>query len=301
MGALSEWIRQVVLVLILTGVVELALPPGTMRRYVQVVLGLLVLLAIIRPVLTWLGGEPARLVPAWERILEQAASGPAALGGSPPGAPPRVDASDLETAQDRTRSLALDLHRQRLVTLIREEVRNTTGLEPLAIDLDLVTDPGSPQWGAVLGLALHLPAWVAVDREPHAAPARRGGSPMPGAGADPSPAAQVAGGPGAGSPRMDGPAAGGGEGVLPGAIRPVEPVRIAPIGPGQDAAGAAPGRGADPTPGAGGRVAPLSEASRQSLAARVRQAVAARLDLAPAAVRVVWVEAVEGGDAGARP
>lgn len=300
MGALSEWIRQVILVLILTGVVELALPAGTMRRYVQVVLGLLVLLAIIRPVLAWLGGEPATLVPAWERILEQAGAGAAPLADGVPGTPPRLDADHLAAAQDRTRSLALDLHRQRLVTLIREAVRTATGLEPLAIDLDLVTDPASPRWGAVLGLTLHLPAWSAVDQDPQVPAAPQGGLPRPEGGSGPSAAAPGPGGAAAGSPR-DGADPEDGEGALPGAIRPVEPVRVGPIGPGRDAAAGAEGAGTGLGSAAGGRVVPLGEAARRSLAARVRQALAARLDLAPAAVRVVWVEAVEGGDAGATP
>ncbi len=76
MGALSDWVRQVVMVLVLTGVVELALPTGALRRYVQVVLGLLVLLAIVRPVLAWLGSEPATLVPAWQQVLEGMSAGP---------------------------------------------------------------------------------------------------------------------------------------------------------------------------------------------------------------------------------
>ncbi|PZN03622.1 MAG: sporulation protein, partial [Bacillota bacterium] len=85
-----------------------------------------------------------------------------------------------------------------------------------------------------------------------------------------------------------------------GAIRPVEPVRVGPIGPGRHAAGAGEARTGLGS-AAEGRVVPLGEAARRSLAARARRARAARLDLAPAAVRVVWVEAVEGGDAGATP
>ncbi|GAB6876020.1 stage III sporulation protein AF [Thermaerobacter litoralis] len=280
MGALSEWIRQVVMVLILTGLVELALPTGAMRRYVQVVLGLLVLLAVIRPVLAWLGSEPADLVPAWQRALA-AVEGEGGLAGGTGAGP--VDRADLEAARDRTRSLALDLHRQRLIALVREEVRATVGVEPLAIDLDLVTDPASPRWGAVLGLTLHLPA-------------------APGAGTGPAlPPAGDAGGSG---------------------IQPVEPVRIGPItsdvgtagsgeagagglpppGPekGTGAAGPAGSTGGGPaagTPAAGARGA-WDPAQRQALSRQLQQVLASRLDLNPAAIQVIWVEAVEGGDGG---
>ncbi|EKP93823.1 stage III sporulation protein AF [Thermaerobacter subterraneus] len=281
MGALSDWVRQVVMVLVLTGVVELALPTGALRRYVQVVLGLLVLLAIVRPVLAWLGSEPATLVPAWQQVLEGMSAGPGRAGG-PAGT---VGPQDLQAARDRTRSLALDLHRQRLVALIRDEVRAVVGTEPLAIDLDLVTDPGSPRWGAVTGLTVHLPA-----RRPAPAP---GGFP-PGASPDPSsgPAA-----PGDSAPDQGPPGPGS-------AVRPVEPVRIPPVVPsgssGPPAPGGAPqGRGglpAGPDLASGG--GPLPAAERRALAQRLQQALASRLGLDPAAVGVVWVEAVEGGDGG---
>ncbi|QIA27109.1 sporulation protein [Thermaerobacter sp. PB12/4term] len=281
MGALSDWVRQVVMVLILTGVVELALPTGALRRYVQVVLGLLVLLAIVRPVLAWLGSEPATLVPAWQQVLEGMGTGPGREGG-PAGA---VGPEDLQAARDRTRSLALDLHRQRLVALIRDEVRAVVGTEPLAIDLDLVTDPGSPRWGAVTGLTVHLPA-----RRP--APAPGGGPPGASPGSSTGPAV-----PGDSAPDQGPPGPGS-------TIRPVEPVRIAPVVPLGGETPPAPGGGrqgqgvrpAGPDPASGGWSLPTAE--RQALAQRLRQALASRLGLDPAAVGVVWVEAVEGGDGG---
>lgn len=300
MGALGEWIRQVVLVLILTGVVELALPAGAVRRYVQVVLGLLVLLAIIRPVLAWLNSEPADLVPAWQRALEAAAAGAWAGGGSQGG----VNDALLEAARDRTRSLALEVHRQRLVALVREEVRAAAGMEPLAIDLDLVADPSSPRWGAVTGVTIHLPGRVVVPAG--GSGAVPGGVTAGGNGADPGT------GPAAEAP----PAGGFSPEAAPGpSIQPVEPVRIGPIGPAGGAAagaggargsggartfggsGATGGSGTAPAAGAEREVL-LPAGTRRVLEGRVRQALAARLDLDPTAVRVVWVEAVEGGDAG---
>ena len=162
MAGLSEWIRQIILVLLLTGVVELALPRGSMRRYVQVVLGLFVLLAIIRPVLAWLGSEPANLVPAWQKALQEAA-GPGGAG-SPAGA--GEVAPDLAAARERTRLLALDVHRQRLLAVVREEVRSAAGTEPVAIDLDLVSDPASPRWGAVTAITVHLPGRLPAESRP---------------------------------------------------------------------------------------------------------------------------------------
>lgn len=160
MAGINEWVRQIIVVLVLTGLVELALPGGTMRRYIQVVLGLLILLTVIRPVLGWLDREPADLLPAWQRVLQQASAADPVYQANPPGP------EDWSRAQERSRLLALEVHRQRLARIVRDEVREVTGLEPVAVDLSLITDPRSPRWGAVSRVTIHLPGRWAGDLRP---------------------------------------------------------------------------------------------------------------------------------------
>ncbi|PZN13488.1 MAG: sporulation protein [Bacillota bacterium] len=147
MGGISEWVRQVVLVLLLTGIVQMALPSGGARRYVQVVLGLFILLAIVRPVLALLQTEPASLLTGWERALRDA-------GAAVVPAPPR---EDPQQARARTQALVLEVHRQRLAALVRDTVRATLGFDPVAIDVTVVTDAASGRQGMIEGITVSLP------------------------------------------------------------------------------------------------------------------------------------------------
>lgn len=159
MGGISEWVRQVVLILLLTGIVQMALPGGGARRYVQVVLGLFILLAIVRPVLALLETEPAALLPGWERALRDA-------GAAAVPAPPR---EDPEQARARAQALALEVHRQRLAAVIRDTVRATLGFEPVAIDVAVVTDATSGRQGMIEGITVSLPGRLpaaVLDRAP---------------------------------------------------------------------------------------------------------------------------------------
>lgn len=161
MGGVSEWVRQVILILLLAGIVEMVLPSGGARRYVQLVLGLLVLLAIIRPVLAVLEAEPADLLPAWERALRE--SGAAAA--------PALPRDDLERARERTQALALEVHRQRLAAVIYDEVVATLGFEPVAIDVDVVTDSRGSRQGTIERIGVRLPGRLppeVLERSPGA-------------------------------------------------------------------------------------------------------------------------------------
>jgi len=53
MAALSEWLGRIVAVVLLVSLVDLLLPNKTMQRYVRLVAGLLVLLTVATPVLSW--------------------------------------------------------------------------------------------------------------------------------------------------------------------------------------------------------------------------------------------------------
>lgn len=53
MAALSGWLGRIVAVVLLVSLVDLLLPNKTMQRYVRLVAGLLVLLTVATPVLSW--------------------------------------------------------------------------------------------------------------------------------------------------------------------------------------------------------------------------------------------------------
>ncbi len=54
MQALSAWARDLVLIIALAAVLEMALPQGDFRRFARLVMGLLVLLALLKPLMGYL-------------------------------------------------------------------------------------------------------------------------------------------------------------------------------------------------------------------------------------------------------
>ncbi|MEX2356543.1 MAG: stage III sporulation protein AF [Thermaerobacterales bacterium] len=55
MEALSAWLQQIIVLLVIIGLVELMLPHGSLRRYSDVVLGFLVLGVILNPLVGFVG------------------------------------------------------------------------------------------------------------------------------------------------------------------------------------------------------------------------------------------------------
>lgn len=91
---LADWVGRIVVLLVAAAMVELALPAGGLRRYVEVVLGLVVLVTVLRPVLGWLGADlGAAATDANARFQRhlQAAAG-SSLGIAGPGSGPRSTA-----------------------------------------------------------------------------------------------------------------------------------------------------------------------------------------------------------------
>lgn len=63
MAAVTGWVREILLVVILGWVLEMMVPAESMRRYMRLVIGLLVLLAVLHPFLTLIGTPLRVLLP----------------------------------------------------------------------------------------------------------------------------------------------------------------------------------------------------------------------------------------------
>lgn len=71
MGWLSGWLREVILIVLMAGFIELLLPSKSMERYARLVLSLLVLLTILSPIVSLLKGDAAsQLSLALSRTIE---------------------------------------------------------------------------------------------------------------------------------------------------------------------------------------------------------------------------------------
>jgi len=82
MAAITDWVRGLVILVVLASLLEMLLPMGSMKKFVQLAMGLLILLGIVRPVVNLLGGslsldpiplaEPAGELPTMSEIMVQA-------------------------------------------------------------------------------------------------------------------------------------------------------------------------------------------------------------------------------------
>ena len=57
MGFLGDWVKNIVITMIFVTIVEIMMPSGSTRKYISLVIGLMVMFVIINPFLTLMAGE----------------------------------------------------------------------------------------------------------------------------------------------------------------------------------------------------------------------------------------------------
>lgn len=71
MSYLGEWIKHIVLLILLASFVDLILPSSNMKRYVKLVVGLLVILMILSPILQLFKFDYDRMLMTIDHLLEE--------------------------------------------------------------------------------------------------------------------------------------------------------------------------------------------------------------------------------------
>jgi len=146
MAAISGWVREIAVVVLLGWVLEMLVPRQDFRRYVRLVIGLLVLVAVIRPALVLLGHARAPTFPdtADGQVATLIAQGKA-----------------LE-AQDQGASLAL--YAQKVgeeAAAIADTVPGVGGASGTA---EVDTDPTSPSYGDIRSVDVTVrPTGAAIE------------------------------------------------------------------------------------------------------------------------------------------
>ncbi len=154
MSPITGWVRQIVVVGVLAGIAELALPRGSTRGYVRVVVGLLVMLTILEPVLGLMGNPVV-----WAQLGDW---------------PQQVNISstalsvDFDEVRERNDRLALDTYRTRLQNEIEAVVSRVEGLEVVRVTADVETRPERQDYGAILvvGIVVREAGDADTDVEP---------------------------------------------------------------------------------------------------------------------------------------
>ncbi|MCL6581699.1 MAG: stage III sporulation protein AF [Firmicutes bacterium] len=147
--ALRAWVREIVTVLVLAGLVEMLLPAGESRRFARVALGLFVVLAVARPVLALVGGGVSL-----DRDLAALASW--GLGYAPAGTTPLERGAELREA---SRERVLAAARAALETQVAALANRDPEVARAEAEVVLVSDPASPAYGSLEAVVLRV--WLA--------------------------------------------------------------------------------------------------------------------------------------------
>lgn len=172
MGGLQTWVKQLVLIVLLAGLAEMLLPQAALRRYAHTALGLLVLIAVLVPFLSFLHEGVA-----WDTAFERL---------------PAVETAKFDAGVRRFREagarLTLDTYRARVEAAAVRAASAVEGVARAEARAEIDGDAQSPRFGTIVRIAVT----VIPGRAPRAgeiAPVRpvRIGGPAGGARGSPGP------------------------------------------------------------------------------------------------------------------
>lgn len=181
---LGDWLRELILVVLLAAFVEMLLPSKSMERYARLVLSLLVLLTLLSPIVSMLKGDATG---ALSLAMNQQEQQGGVLTGAGKGA------GSLEKILADGRMLAagaqeqsLKLAAEEVAGQMRDQIAGSTGLQgtKVTVELGMGSASGSPGDEAVpviTSVTVALPAAV-----PAAGAGSSGGSPAAGTTAGPA-------------------------------------------------------------------------------------------------------------------
>lgn len=138
MSDITAWVKGIVLILIFATFVELLLPNGSMLRFLKVIIGLFIILAILNPVAHFLSRS-------WD-------GGEAAIAALTPQGGETADEVRLPGTQRR---LAAAVYKQELAQQIRVLVTNTAGVADARVAVT-VDEQGGPPYGRITGIAIFV-------------------------------------------------------------------------------------------------------------------------------------------------
>lgn len=130
MDALAGWLQQLIAVVLLASLADLLLPGRSMQRYVRLVAGLFVLLAILTPILEWIRGDFAsRVMDGLERIVRQPDGAVAELR--------RIQADGERLRREREDQARL-IAAEQLRTAVREAVERAENRKAEDVEIDFM-------------------------------------------------------------------------------------------------------------------------------------------------------------------
>jgi stage III sporulation protein AF len=162
MSWLGDWLREIILVVLLAAFVELLLPSKSMERYARLVLSLLILLTLLSPIVSLLKGDA---VSELSLALGKQEKEGGLLNGAGKGANSleKILADGQKLAQGRQEQ-SLKLAAEEVAGQMREQIASETGVRgvrvTVALSMDQSGDSGSGDIPVISAVTVTMPSSI---------------------------------------------------------------------------------------------------------------------------------------------
>jgi stage III sporulation protein AF len=121
-AAITSWIKEIISIILFATFLEFLLPNGQMRKFIRVIIGLFIMLAILSPVMDIMNkGEQADKMSAWSVMSSQ-------------GSRTNESINKISVSQEQ---LANELYQQQLAKQIRSVVVTLDGVSDAQVGVEL--------------------------------------------------------------------------------------------------------------------------------------------------------------------
>lgn len=130
-AALTSWIKEIIYIILFATFLEFLLPNGQMRKFIRVIIGLFIMLAILSPVMEIMSkGQQLDSLSSWRVI-------------NIPGSNTSESANKIAVSQEQ---VTIDLYRRQLAKQIRSVVVTLEGVSDaqVVVDLDQSVNKAGP-------------------------------------------------------------------------------------------------------------------------------------------------------------
>ncbi|MEK5447119.1 stage III sporulation protein AF [Paenibacillus sp. FSL R7-0331] len=157
---LGDWLRELILVVLMAAFVEMLLPGKSMERYARLVLSLLVLLTMLSPVVSLLKGDAAKELSV--ALVQQEQQGGLLRGAGRGAGTLEQILADGRMLAAGAKEQSLQLAAEEVAGQMQEQVAGSTGLQGVKVTvklgLSLASGLGGEEVPVITGVTVSLPA-----------------------------------------------------------------------------------------------------------------------------------------------
>lgn len=158
MDALNAWIKQIILVVLFATFLELLIPSNGYKKFIRVIMGLLILLAVMRPFLYFLETRD-------DKLTVREVSGLNIAGNA------NVQSQSNEIQKERER-IAFEQYRKELIKQIKVLVETVEGVSAVAVEVVLNDGRGEKGGGTIKTITIYANAEQSSERESRVKPVK---------------------------------------------------------------------------------------------------------------------------------